>query len=234
MPVGQGARGGGQGVLLPRPVQVGDGGEHLHHLPAVGPGVHHHGSVQCAGDTVGKLQAGEPPAQGSVGQPGQGDTALRPQTAVDLTHLIQAARLEHKALIAVVGHQQIAAVSQEKRGDSNLCGGPHGGGGLLPAPGQRHQPGRAADAERGVPLHGLVFPHLQAGYPPQGTRQSLKSVHSDLPHAKYIGLLLYQNSGGNRRGQAFFLACPRPVYPNRSNSARPPRKMFRSMRRWVP
>ena len=67
-----------------------------------------------------------------------------------------------------------------------------------------------------------------------GTRQSLKSVHSDLPHAKYIGLLLYQNSGGNRRGQAFFLACPRPVYPNRSNSAWLPRKMFRSMRRWVP
>ena len=84
-----------------------------------------------------------------------------------------------------------------------------------------------------IKAQGDDFDDIRAEY--SGILQDqLVSVHSDLPHTKYIGLLLYQNSGGNRRGQAFFLACPRPVYPNRSNSAWLPRKMFRSMRRWVP
>src|SRR5699024_12713091 len=45
-----------------------DLGEHLNHLPAVGPRVHHHGAPQGAGDAVGELQAGETPAQGGHGQ----------------------------------------------------------------------------------------------------------------------------------------------------------------------
>ena len=111
VPVGQDARPGGQGVARPRLIQVGDAGEHLNHLPAVGPRVHHHGAPQGAGDAVGELQAGETPAQGGHGQPGQRDAALRPQTAVDLPGLIQAGGLEDKAVEAAVRHQQVAAVA---------------------------------------------------------------------------------------------------------------------------
>ena len=83
--------GGGDGMLLPLPVQIGHGGDCLGQLAPIGPGVHHHAAPQGARDPVGKLQPGQPPAQGRIGQAGQGDTALRPQAAVHFPGLIQAA-----------------------------------------------------------------------------------------------------------------------------------------------
>ena len=150
-----------QAVLLAVLVQVSDGGEDLNHLSAVGAGVHHHRAAQAAGDAVGKLQAGQAPAQSGHGQPGQRDAALRPQAAVDLPGLVQTAGLDDKAVVSRIGHQQIAAVAKEKGGDPQCSGSLHRRLDLFFLSGQRHQPGRAAHPEGGVAGHRLFPAQLQ-------------------------------------------------------------------------
>ena len=151
------------------------------------PRVHHHGAPQGAGDAVGELQAGETPAQGGHGQPGQRDAALRPQTAVDLPGLLQAGGLEDKAVEAAVRHQQVAAVAQEEGGHPLRRRQAHRRRGLLPALGQGHEPGRAADAEGGVVPHGLLLPQFQAGQlSSQLARQLFQSLHSGLLFPKLL------------------------------------------------
>ena len=153
-------------------VQGGDGDQHLGHLPAIGPGVHHHPTPYRAGDAGGKFQPRERSPLGGIGQPGQGHAAPGTQLSVLLPNPVQRVcgvspgGLDEKALHPLVGHQQVGAVAQEKGQNIRLPGGQHGGLGLDGRLGQGHQPGRAADAKGRVSGHGLVRPHLQPGAPP--------------------------------------------------------------------
>ena len=89
MPVTKPTLRGGKGADLSLLVQESNRLQHLGHLPAVGPGVHHHRPAYAAGDAASELQAGQAQLQCPPGQPGQRRRAPRLQPLADLPDLVK-------------------------------------------------------------------------------------------------------------------------------------------------
>ena len=85
---------------------------------------------------MGELQAGEALVHGEAGQPGEEYTAAGGDDVVVVLQTAQAVhRLDDKALVALVGHQQVTAVAHIEGVDVVLQGGAHRLLGILLGPG---------------------------------------------------------------------------------------------------
>ena len=168
------------GLLLALSRKAAHRADHRLHLPIVGAGVHGDGAAHRAGNTVGELQAGEALVHGKAGEPGKENAAAGSDDVILTLQSVQPIhRLKDETLIALVGHQQVAAVAHVEGADIVLQGGAHRLSGLFLGLGQGHEPHRTADTEGGMAAHGLLRPQFQIRTGPgQLPEQRRISVHT--------------------------------------------------------
>ena len=89
-------------------------GQHILHLAAVGSGVHVDCAAHRTGDTVGKFQPGQAMLQRRFAQ--RREPHARPGGELCSVHLhgvLHGGNIQHHAVVALVGKQDIAAVAQQ-------------------------------------------------------------------------------------------------------------------------
>ena len=89
-------------------------GQHILHLAAVGSGVHVDCAAHRTGDAVGKFQPGQAMLQRRFAQ--RREPHARPGgelCAVHLHGVLHGGNIQHHAVVALVGKQDIAAVAQQ-------------------------------------------------------------------------------------------------------------------------
>ena len=172
-------------------VHIAGGNQCVGDLAAVGPCVHHHRAAHRARDALGKGQAAKAPFGGLGRKSGHSIAGRhRDGAAVLMPTRYTFGRADHKSVIAVVGHQQIAALSYHgTRQVMSLYKGQqidH----LLHRFRLGKPAGGAADSEGGMITEGLVFPQgntralceFQQGFkghkqPPEGKFRYSISYH---------------------------------------------------------
>ena len=133
-------------------------GQHILHLAAVSTGVHIDCAAHRAGDAVGKFQPGQAMLQRRFAQRREPHT--RPcgeLCAVHLHGVLHGGDIQHCAVVALVGKQDIAAVAQQIIPDALRLAQGNSAAKLCMVCRLHEQPRRAADLKGAVRCQWLVF-----------------------------------------------------------------------------